>query len=296
MNNAYRSLMKHQHLSDQAKQTVYNNLHSNESNKPKFTFLKVAVVATCIMLMIPMTVLAVESIFSIARFDLIENATIDNQPGVGYTIRFDTIQNHPITDFSEHLQNLEQTTVVSYDSWDEAEEDLGIDLISNSILSDGETEQILPYVPKGTPQTPHCEGVYLVADGQLYASHISAVYKRSRVNFMVSAQLTAEHPTIGDEELQCYHGIELVGYQEDDPSFTTEQYTTKNGIPMIISIAHADDSIRDGTGFRAGYTDFRVAFAVDNISYEVWVCGCEGAWNDSHIYTVLCEVLEGFTF
>lgn len=292
MNNPYRKLMEQQHLSDQIKQTVYNNLYSTEPNKPRFTFLKVAAVVACIMLMIPISVLAVEYIFSIARFDSVENATINDQAGVGYSIKFDTIQNHPITDFSEHLQNLEKTTLVGYDSWEDAEEDLGIDLISNSILTDGETEQILPYVPKGTPQAPHCEGVYLVADGQLYASHISAVYKRSRVNFMVSAQLTAEHPTIADEELKHLHGFEYIYFQEDNPSFKTEQYTTKNGIPMTISITNTACSSED----RAGFTDFNVYFAVNDISYEVWVCGCEGIWDDSHIYTVLCEILEGFVF
>lgn len=291
MSNPYRKLMEQQHLSDQAKQTVYNNLHSTEPNKLRFAFLKAAVAVACIMLMIPISVLAVEYIFSIARFDRVENATIMDQPGIGYTIRFDTIRNRPITDFSEDLQKLEKTTLVSYDSWEDAEEDLGIDLISNSILTDGETEQILPYVPKGTPQAPHCEGVYLVADGQLYASHISAVYKRSRVNFEVSAHITAEHPKIADEELKRLHGFEYIYFQEDDPSFKTEQYTTKNGIPMTICIANTTGSSEGSVGF----TDFNVYFAVNDISYKVWVCGCEGAWNDAHIYSVLCEILEGFT-
>ncbi len=292
MNNPYRNLMEQQHPSHQAKQTVYNNLHSTEPNKPSFTFLKAAIVVACIMLMIPISVLAVEYIFSTARFDKIENATIKDQPGVGYTIRFDTIQNHPIADFSEHLRKLEKTTVVSYDSWEEAEKDLGIDLISNSILTDGETEQILPYVPKGTPQAPHCEGVYLVADGQLYASHISAVYLRDKVKFKVSAHLTADHPTIADEDLKHLHGFEYVYFQEDDPSFKTEQYTTKNGIPMTISIVNAVTVSEDSVGF----TDFNVYFAVNDISYEVAVVGCEGFWNDAHIYSVLCELLEGFAF
>ena len=291
MNNPYRNLMEQQHPSHQAKQTVYNNLHSTEPNKPRFTFLKVAVVVACFMLMIPISVLAVEYIFSIAHFDSVENATIDDRPGVGYTIRFDAIQNHPIADFSEHLQKLEKTTLASYDSWECAEEDLGIDLLPNSVITDGETEQILPFVPEGASQTAnHCEGVYLVADGQLYASHISAVYLRDNVKFKVSAHLTTEHPTIADEELKHLHGFEYIYFQEDDPRFKTEQYTTKNGIPMTISIAKAVGSSEDS----AVFTDFNVYFAVNDISYEVSVVGCEGIWDDAHIYSVLCEILEGF--
>lgn len=289
MNKAYRRLMAQQCLSDQTKQDIYCNLQMLEPNKPRSVRLKAAIVAACIMLMIPISVLAAEHIFGIAIFNRVEHATIHDQPGIGYKIRFNTIKNRPITDFSEHLQRLEETTVVCYDSWDDAEKDLGVDLISNSIFTDTETKQILSYVAEGTPQTSHCEGVYCVADGQLFYSKISAVYQRSRVKFTVSAHLTAKHPTIAAEELQKLHGSEYIYFQEDNPGFKADQYTTKNGIPMTVSIVNG---IVNGVD----YTDYSVYFAVNDISYNVSIVDCEGVWNDSHIYAVLCEVLESFYF
>ena len=261
-----------------------------EPNKPRSVRLKAAIVAACIMLMIPISVLAAEHIFGIAIFNRVEHATIHEQPGIGYEIRFNTVKNRPITDFSEHLQRLEETTAVCYDSWEDAEKDLGVDLISNSIFTDGKTEQIIPYAAEGTPQASHCEGVYCVADGQLFYSKISAVYQRSRVKFMVSAHLTAKHPTIAAEELQKLHGSKYIYFEEDNPGFKADQYTTKNGIPMTISIVNGADFSDD----KAGYTDYNVYFAVNDISYNVSIVGCEGVWNDSRMYTVLCEVLEGF--
>lgn len=280
MTKAYRRLMEQQCLSDQTKQSICSNLKKHEQNKPRAIRLKIAVVAACIVLMLPISVLAAEHIFGIAIFNRVENVIIHDQPGVGYEVRFDTVKGHPLTDFSQHLQRLEKTTVVSYDSWADAEKDLGIDLIDNSILTDGKTKKILPYVTEGALQTRHCEGVYCVADSQLYSCTISAVYQRSQVKFMVSARLTAKHPTIEQS-----HGSEYVYFQKDDPDFTTEQYTTKNGIPMTISVVSGVAS-----------TDYDVFFAVNDISYKISIVGCEGVWNDSHIYAVLCEVLEGFAF
>ena len=280
MNKAYRKLMEQQCLSDQTKQNICSNLKKHNQNKPKAVCLKAAIIAACIVLMIPISVLAAEHIFGIAIFNRVENATIHDQPGVGYEVSFDTVKDRPITDFSQHLQRLEETTQVCYDSWADAEKDLGIDLISNSVITDGKTEQVLPYAAEGTPQASHCEGVYCVADGQLYSCRIGAVYQRSRVKFMVSAHITAKHPT-----MEHSHNFEYVYFQADDPIFTTEQYTTKNGIPMTISIVNGVD-----------FTDYNVYFAVNDISYKLSIVGCEGIWNDSHIYTVLCEVLEGFAF
>lgn len=288
MNNGYRRFMEQQCLSHQTKQSIYCNLQKTKSYKPGCVFLKAAAILLCVILLIPVSVLAAQNIFGIAVFNRVENASIQNRPGVGYEVRFETIKGYPITDFSEHLQGLEKTTVVCFDSWEDAQEDLGIDLIANNVCQDEETQKILLYVAEGTPQTSHCEGVYSVVDGRLASSRISAVYQYRRVKFIVSAYLTVEHLTATDQNRNFKH----VYFQEDTPSFTTNQYTTKNGIPMTVSVVHAESLSEDQTG----YTDYTVYFAVNDIVYTVSIVGCEGVWEDAHIYAVLCEILEGFTF
>lgn len=287
MKNRYCNLMEQQKLSDQAKEAFFTELQSAKTEKRGIPFYKAIAAAACLVLLIPVLVLAAEQIFGDVNLKRVENATIHDQPGIGYEVRFHTLQSHPITEFSPHLQQLKETKQISYASWEEAQKDLGIGLLANKLCTDGEAEAIVPYMPEETPRMTHCQGVYTVTDGQLSAARIQAAYKCSGVKFTVSARLTAEQSLKTDG--QQAPNFTYLYYQKADPKVTTEQYTTKNGIPMTVCIIQAEDSAN-----AAGFTDYHAYFAVNDVTYAVSVIGCDGIWEDAHIYGVLCEVLEGF--
>lgn len=287
MKNRYHDLMEQQKLSDQAKEAFFTKLQSAKTEKRAIPFYKAIAAAACLVLLIPVLVLAAEQIFGDVNVKRVENATVHDQPGIGYEVRFHALQSHPITDFSPQLQQLKETKQISYASWEAAQKDLGIGLLANKLCADGEAEAIVPYMAEEASRTTHCQGVYTVTDGQLSASRIQAAYKRSGVKFTVSARLTAERYSKTDG--QQAPGFTYLYYQKADPKVTTEQYTTKNGIPVTVCIVQAEDSAD-----AAGFTEYHAYFAVNDVAYAVSVIGCDGSWEDTHIYAVLCEVLEGF--
>ena len=58
--------MEQQQLSEQAKQAFYYNLQHSEHKEKHSFILKMAAVAVCILLLIPITVYAVEHIFGVS--------------------------------------------------------------------------------------------------------------------------------------------------------------------------------------------------------------------------------------
>lgn len=285
MNETYAKLMMQQHLSEGAKATFHEKLKKGSAHRKVTPALRAALIAIFVCMLIPVTVLAVENIFGIVIINRVEKATVHEQSGIGLEIRFDNIKSRPVTDFSTHLQMIDNTSLVYYDNWEVAEADLGIDLLSNSICTDKETAQIDYCTDSGEQPGKSCEGMYRGVDGQLFSSRISAAYRRKQVKFVVSAKITTDHSSMTDAQLQEYHGTSIVYFQKYDPNVTTEQYTTKNGIPVTICAVALD-----------GLTEYSAHFAVNNISYGVRIVGCEGVWDDAHVYAVLREILEGFAF
>ena len=103
-------------------------------------------------------------------------------------IRFDNLQCIPANQFSEKLQNLESNNVSYYDSWDEAANDLGIELIDNVILKSEQTHQVKHYYTNGKEPAKHCFGNYGLVDGKLYTAVIGAVYQRNDIFFELKAK------------------------------------------------------------------------------------------------------------
>ena len=88
MNNTYRKLMEQQCLSGQAKQAIYSNLQRKEEVKTQPFFLRAAIVAMCILLMIPITAYAVKTIFGISVVEIIKGNTSTGKLGTGYEVNY----------------------------------------------------------------------------------------------------------------------------------------------------------------------------------------------------------------
>ena len=104
MNDAYRALMDRQCLSEESKQAMINNLLQNQERNSRPFYLTMANVAMCILLMIPITVLAVDSIFGISIVEIIRGNTTTNKFETGYEVNYPEIARYQLSDFSEEIR------------------------------------------------------------------------------------------------------------------------------------------------------------------------------------------------
>ena len=284
MNEAYTKMMIQQDPSPEADDAFYAKLNSFEGKKIRRPSWKTAIAAACVLLLlIPVSVWAAETIFRTTTVTKNYDITVQDEPGIGLEIRYENILSRPISEFSEDLQTLTESTLTAYDSWALAEEAFGIRLLPNSVLTDENTHPVNDDHWIAEYKGEHCHGYYVAADGQLCYGTIRAVYQRNKHTFSVTAKVTAEHPTVTEERLREYHGIHI-GYTANwDSQVTTSNIITKNGIPVTI--------LAIGIGEETSYV---ALFAVNDVSYEVRTIGVEGVWNNEAVYSSIVEVLDGF--
>lgn len=282
MKDAYTKLMLQQHTSNDT--AFYEKLENAQKQKKYHKGWKTAVAAACICLLIPVTAWAAETIFGVTKVTRFNNITYRDEPGVGLKIQYEDIQSYSISDFPEYLQTLSERTLLTFDSWTEAKQYLGISLLSNSILTDKNTYRVNDNYWPDAPAGEHCHGYCLVKDGQLYYGTVRATYERNNVTFSVSAEVTAKHPSYTEERLNEYHSIHIEYAEKWDSLVTTSNIVTSNGIPATILAIGIGET-----------TEYIALFAVNDISYQVRFVGMRGGWNDDVVYAAIMEVLDGFT-
>lgn len=300
MKENYTKLMLQQHTS--ADSAFYEKLENTNVTKRHKPVWKAAVAAACILLLIPVTVMAVENIFGITKVTQCERPTYDDKPGIGLDIQYENLENHELKAFPKHLQELKERQIISHDSWAEAESYLGIDLLENPLLTAEDTKQMTPFAGSKLGEREHCLGIYRALDGQFYAGTVQAGYQRNGVDFVVSAMVTAQHPTVNQEEIaKYYHGTSITYLDRYGIEIETEQYTTQEGIPVLIVIVSRNQRNVFDSG--ADVYDCNAYFAVNNVSYAVINNGFSFTSDDRKTYAnakekvmeVMTEVLEGFT-
>ena len=288
MKDAYTKLMAQQHTSKDA--AFYEKLENGTTKKRKPVW-KTAIAAACILLTIPVTVWAAENIFGVTLIKHLEGLDFRGIDSIGYEAQVKNVDNIPITEFSEYLQELKESELAYFDTWEEAEQVIGIALLDNPILTDEDTNPMKSFYTGKAPPLACIEAQYGALEGQLFSVKLSGQYYRNRVGFWVSAQMTADNPQMGEELFQLYHGFGKRYYPSSKTDgICVEQYTTENGIPMTIVLPEN------------GYSTPEAYFSVNNVSYHVDISRYETLTSketeemaQERALDVLREVLEGFT-
>ncbi len=274
MDKQYKKLMEQQNISEEVTAQFYGKL---EETKPRSKSIrwKAALAAACIALMIPVTALAVENIFGTPKVKIGQLNWIDSPNG--YSVRFDNVDNFPLDALPKDMRNIDEIKRIPYESWEAAEDALGIDLLNNTFLAKANKIK-MRYDDIGNV---HCKIVYTPFEGQLFYVSPMATYKYDNVQVDVKAKLTVEHPELDEETKQGLHGIEGAITKPENVETTYEEYTTKEGIPVVI------------LRWELGYSVQRTAvFSVNNISYEV-TTHSELQRDDAN-KQVLIDTLDGF--
>lgn len=288
MNNTYRKLMEQQCLSNQAKQAMIHNLQRNEKRSSRPFFLRAAIVTACILLMVPLTAYAVETFFGISVVDIVMGNTSSNQLGTGYEVNYPDLTSRQLSDFPEEIQTMEDYRLVVYDSWQEAEEELGITLVNNAFLSDESVTKERAYDLKeeGIFHRVHCFGQYNGFNNQFYRATITAAYRYDNMHITLRSTVTCEHPEISKEEEyeMHWHGVQ---YRDRDVhEILQEQYLAENGINATIITV-------DRTGGKS--TDYEATFSANGASYRITIKSYDKS-KDNEAKENLLEILESFVF
>lgn len=288
MNNTYRNLMEQQCLSEQAKQAIYGNLQRKEETKTQPFFLRAAIVAACVLLLVPITAYAVKTIFGMSVVEIVKGNTSTGNFGTGYEVHYPELTSRQLSDFPEEIQTMEDYRLVVYDSWQEAEEELGISLVNNTFLFDESVAKERSYNLKeeGIFQRVHCFGQYNGFNNQFYRATITAAYRYDNMFITLRSTVTCEHPAISKEEEyeMHWHGVQYRDHDVDE--ILQEQFVADNGINATLVTV-------DRVGGKS--TDYEATFSANGASYRITIHSYDKG-RDAEVKDTLLNILEGFVF
>lgn len=285
MKDAYTKLMLQQHTSAEGDADFFEKLQ-NTGKKPRAVW-KAAVIAACILLMIPVTVWAAESIFGITKVTYTHRPDYYDKPGIGLDIVFENIEDYPIEAFSDHLQELKDFETVLHESWADAEEYLGIDLLDNVHFTAKDTYCKPAFIDSihTTTGLSHQKYVQLLKrfgknakslcwtyDEQLVASSIKAEYERDQTIFIVEAMVSVDLPDEMKEVVyNYYHGYSITYVDSNNTQVETQQYMTKAGIPVLIVATTSEANLSDSSIYNdwEDLIECVAFFAVNDVTYRV---------------------------
>ena len=131
MDKQYKNLMDQQNISPEVTAQFCDKLEQTATRRKSVRW-KAVLAAACVALMIPLTAFAAKSIFGTPKVKL---GKLDWYDGPnGYSVRFENVDSFPLDAFPKEVQAITEYKMVVCDSWEAAEETLGIDLLNNTFL------------------------------------------------------------------------------------------------------------------------------------------------------------------
>lgn len=289
MKKAYKTMMQQQVISHQAAEDFFQKLEQSPVKKPLRLYKKVLIAAACLCILIPTTVLAAENIFDIASIHLSQRKDLNGKDAIGYDIDFGTEKAFPLEVFPDAWQHPQENLSVTYDTWEEAQEDMGLDFLDNTVLASEEFQECAVLRPADhslqDPKVP-CYSFIRSYDGQLYSVSNYVVFLTDGATVSVTTDILVDHPTLPQEVKDVFTSIQMILPEKDLDNYTTEQYTTANGLTATLVTYTFDNA--------PGHAERFIAFRANGIRYILrteWYGGdCPLTQQE-----LLLKVLEGFT-
>lgn len=278
MDKQYKHLMEQQNIPEKVTTDFYERLEKKTMGCRSFRW-KAALIAVCLLLIIPITALAVGNIFGKPKVKI---GKMEYIPGKnGYSVTFDDVKSFSLSAFPENIQSIKRDTNAYFDSWQDAGARLGIGLLKNTVLDHETTlKSQLSDINKY-----HCEIIYRTASSKLYYVGINAKYRRQHMDIEMSAVLTIENPDLTEDTTNAIHSVTRVDIKDVITALEYEEYTTKEGIPAVIVAFKRENAPKYNRCYHA-------VFSVDNITYDIrfWSNNGEEAMERE----IVMEVIDGF--
>lgn len=239
--------------------------------------IKIALIAACICVLLVGSVFAAAEILTGAG---ILSFTPDSD--TAFTVEYKS-KNFPLSAFSSKILENENK-VVAFDSWEEAEEYIGLDIMDNTVLSNAEPSPCelsmteIPMTEAGT--LPHCyvykgfDETYGLLDLWLLASYnINDV--RVDVRAILYTESFAElYPENADGAMMNVH-------TPDVSDMVQEEYTGRNGLEScFVSMASPQ-----------WHTLYEAYFSIDGVQF---ILDVQCADSDAAALQTLKDILDAF--
>lgn len=267
MHETYKKMMDRQHLSSHAQADFLEKLDSAAS--PKRTLHKrILIAAVCLCLLIPCVALAAENIFDVAKVNLSEYPDASGELVPSFEIDFETTKEFPLEEIAEKWRYIEESQMVSYETWEEAQQDMGIELLKNTVLDSGK-KTASPY------------NLYRSLDGQLYSISNYISYEVYGIGVYMDTDILVEHPTLPQEVKDIFTAVIFLG--DDNDSFDdmkTEQYTSPSGLTATFIYDGLEDPLF-------------VVFRANGVRYRIMVTSISST-DQYTVKELLIKVLDGF--
>ena len=191
----------------------------------------------------------------------------------------------PVSLLSEQVQALAagytnyylSYTTLDVDTWEDAEELLGLNLMDNYLLSIARKVSTTYRREADDTRTPypHCRASVYGAEGNVHGAEIKAQYMIDDVTLYVQARLYTEYSRIATADMFGAYTF------REEVDITTQPYASPNGLrTTIVTVTHPDGTARHFVQFAQN----SAAFTIEAVS------GLEG----DHALATLREVLNAF--
>ena len=317
MENNYRDMMDAVKAPEGLRMEVMKMSEQERTKKTRPLPVRVALAAACICALLATAAIAAEAL----GFDFVKifpdgekkviQGTVQGQESEGiqeweldYEVDGSGVEYIPLEDFSPAVQALTEQykdtdrheKKLMFDSWEEAEEYLGYEIMDNSVLAQGK------YFPvrlsrEGEPLPGNCEVSIHIRNG----GDISTINVTSKIDMF---EETPEKPHgiewyevsailyVGEPLVDLPNGPS-VGYKLSDGSTVEwqESYQTPNGLEtVLVNIERAPTTRDDGSEYRGG--EYHAHFFLRGVRLEVW--GTYSAENQEATLTRLKQILDSF--
>lgn len=279
MKMEYRNMMEQVSLSEPAKNDILEQLEQKSPAKRRIRPLRVALIAACVCLAL------VGGAFAVSEF-IVEPMDVEIDKGHafggeetvhdGYKIESEEVQKFPMGNFSEEIRRLDGTVTEEmkelglvrsfFDSWDEMEEFLGVDVMNNPVLEGAVKKYIYD---RPLDKTMHCFA--MLASNT--AGEISEIY--SGAYFTADSGRRADGTEYEVEvHLRTFIYTEHYGngrgsggvYYYEGTEFEIFEHTLPGG--EVVEIVWVDTNPEDYAAEPTKITDhYDVNFAINGIDY-----------------------------
>lgn len=283
MHDAYKKMMDQQHLSPHAQTDFLEKL---DSAAPKgIPYKKLLIIAACLCLLIPCVAFAAENIFDVASTKISEYPDASGELVPSFEIDFETVKEFPLEEIAEKWRYIEESHFVGYETWEESQQDMGIDLLDNTVLDASTPIKSIAYdFPQTNGKGPfHCGNRYHSLDGQLCAISNEVSYNVEGTHVNVTTEFLVEHPTVPQEFKDIITALIFIDDRNSTVStddFEAERYTSPSG--LTATLVYPDSEAPALAVFRA-----------NGIRYMIWIM--RSRYTDpSMSKQLLVKILDGF--
>lgn len=243
MENNYRDMMDAVKAPEGLRMEVMNMSEQERTKKTRPLPVRVALAAACICALLVTAAIAAEGL----GFDFVKifNTKETEETDLDYMVDGSGVKHIPLSAFSPEVQALKgqyedtddgyvSSVELAFDSWEEAEEYLGYEIMDNPVLAQGTYDPISFLSKEGDRLTGNCLVQIVFADD----GEISLIFVTSKINlpatshdYRVTVILYVRHPLVEPSD------DPIVGHKYNGNSWTVEgaeDYLTPDGLETVI--------------------------------------------------------------